>query len=117
MIFSWLAVHDAEARHVDGRFEQGPGQPASLRLLLQHRSTKVFQSNELALVREFRDGGMVAVSFGRHDRVLTKAEWRDLPMSEGQVELRRPKYSMLVPSQTVPLLGQFGDCFKRSVDS
>ena len=40
-------------------------------------------NGELVIFQEFRGDDTVAVSVGGRDRVLTRAEWRTLPLYEG----------------------------------
>jgi hypothetical protein len=40
-------------------------------------------NGELVILQEFRGDDKVAVSVGGRDRVLTRAEWRSLPIYEG----------------------------------
>lgn len=38
---------------------------------------------EFVYVREFREDGTVAVSVGGQERVMTRSEWRSLPLYDG----------------------------------
>ena len=40
-------------------------------------------SGELVILQDFLDGNKVAVSVGGRDRVLSRDEWRALPLYEG----------------------------------
>jgi hypothetical protein len=41
------------------------------------------RSGELVIFQEFRGDDKVAVSVGGRDRILTRAEWRSLPVHKG----------------------------------
>lgn len=73
------------ARKPSGPVTYLPSQGANVRPSMASRDEALFRvlNGELVVVRKFLGRDKVAVNVGGRDRVLTRAEWRSLPVYEG----------------------------------